>query len=129
MADTINLKGSAETVNEVSSSSNLEPVIISGQPTEQFEIEEPRSTSQTKTYPVGIKLWLNLSSMLICLLLRGLDLTIVAVAVPSLTNEFKTLADIGWYNSSISMTTANVPGIQQHTVSVPEHAISVRDLT
>lgn len=28
------------------------------------------------------------------------DLTIVAVSVPSLTNQFKTVADLGWYSAA-----------------------------
>jgi hypothetical protein len=33
-------------------------------------------------------------------LIMSQDLTIVAVAVPSLTDQFKTVADIGWYNAA-----------------------------
>jgi MFS family permease len=39
-------------------------------------------------------------ALLLVSFLHGLDLTIVAVAVPSLTNQFKTVSDIGWYSAT-----------------------------
>lgn len=73
---------------------------VPGQPQEQLEVEETRAKEDEVTYPAGPKLWLNFVSLLICCVLRGLDLTIVAVAVPSLTNQFRTVQDIGWYNAA-----------------------------
>ena len=40
--------------------------------------------------------------VLVCFL-HGLDLTIVAPTVPSITNEFKTVSDIGWYSAVYGM--------------------------
>ncbi|KAJ9658573.1 hypothetical protein H2198_003591 [Neophaeococcomyces mojaviensis] len=73
------------------------------QPQEQLEIREPSTEEDETKYPTGSKLWLNLASIMMCSFLRGLDLTIVAVTVPSLTNEFKTVADIGWYNAAYGL--------------------------
>ncbi|KAJ9614275.1 hypothetical protein H2200_002411 [Cladophialophora chaetospira] len=76
------------------------PSIVSvtpGQPTEQLQVEEP--TEEEVQYPSGAQLYLNVGAMLMVCFLHGLDLTIVAPTVPSLTNEFKTVADIGWYNA------------------------------
>ncbi|KAM0351163.1 hypothetical protein ACHAPU_002948 [Fusarium lateritium] len=63
-------------------------------PTEALEVEEPQNEENT-IYPTGIKLWSTMASMAIVCFLSGLDLTIVAVAVPSITDEFQTIADIG----------------------------------
>ncbi|RDW58055.1 hypothetical protein BP6252_13466 [Coleophoma cylindrospora] len=51
-------------------------------------------------YPKGMKLWLTMISLCFMFLLTGLDLTIVAVAIPSLTDQFKTISDIGWYSAA-----------------------------
>lgn len=71
--------------------------ITPGQPREQLRVEEP--AEDDIDYPKGPQLWLNMVSVLLVCFLHGLDLTIVAVAIPSLTNEFKTLDDIGWYSA------------------------------
>lgn len=71
-------------------------VPVAGKPSEQLQVEEPEDNIQ---YPSGPQVWLNLVALLLVCFLHGLDLTIVAVAIPSLTNEFKTIADIGWYSA------------------------------
>ncbi|RYP55442.1 hypothetical protein DL769_010170 [Monosporascus sp. CRB-8-3] len=58
-------------------------------------------------YPSGVKLWMAVVSLCAVSFLFGLDLTIVAAAVPSLTNYFKTVEDIGWYSSAYSVMTAS----------------------
>ncbi|KAK5199607.1 hypothetical protein LTR92_000148 [Exophiala xenobiotica] len=61
---------------------------------EQLEVEEPGVSEESMIYPSGPKLWLTMASLCLSIFLNGLDLTIVAVAVPSLTDKFKTIADI-----------------------------------
>ncbi|KAK2123206.1 major facilitator superfamily domain-containing protein [Fusarium oxysporum II5] len=73
-------------------------------PTSTLEIEEPRDDEENIVYPTGPKLWSTMASMAIACFLSGLDLTIVAVAVPSITDEFQTIADIGWYSAAYGMT-------------------------
>lgn len=41
-----------------------------------------------------------------CLLLRRKDSTVLATAVPVITDEFDSLKDVGWYSSVYFMTTA-----------------------
>jgi UTP:GlnB (protein PII) uridylyltransferase len=87
-------------------------------PTSILEVEEPRDDEENIVYPTGPKLWSTMASMAIACFLSGLvshktnapqsqshllthqDLTIVAVAVPSITDEFQTIADIGWYSAA-----------------------------
>ena len=75
---------------------------------EQFEIIEPQQNVEDEdvVYPSGTKLWLNMASLALCAFIRGIDITIVAVAVPSITNEFRTINDIGWYNAAYMMTSS-----------------------
>ncbi len=40
------------------------------------------------------------------LFLVALDRTIIATAVPRISDEFKSLGDIGWYGSAYMLTTA-----------------------
>ena len=89
-------------ITEVSS---LTPV--PGRPQEQFEVQEAGTAEEDDVvYPSGLKLWLNLISFMAASYIRGLDLTIVSVVVPSLTNEFKTINDIGWYGAAYGMTSS-----------------------
>lgn len=68
-----------------------------GRPSEHLQVEE--QNEDNIQYPTGPQLWLNMIAVLLVCFLHGLDLTIVAVTVPSLTNQFKTLNDIGWYSA------------------------------
>lgn len=86
-------------------------------PIEALQIEEPSNEEENIAFPTGPKLWSTMASMSIALFLSGLvshsliiitdlthplsqDITIVAVAVPSITDEFQTIADIGWYSAA-----------------------------
>ena len=55
-------------------------------------------------YPHGLKLWLVLIALAMTLFLVHLDMTLIATAVPSITDEFHSLADVSWYGSSFFLT-------------------------
>jgi MFS family permease len=97
MADEITVPESPSTISESTRNAS--------QPQEELDVEEPNTTEDV-IYPTGAKLWITTGSMIISLFLIGLDLTIVAPAVPSLTNEFHTIADIGWYSSAYGFVLA-----------------------
>lgn len=78
---------------------DVEATVVPGRPSEQLQTEERNISDDDAQYPTGPQVWLNLVAILIVTFLHGLDLTIVAVAIPSLTNQFKTIADIGWYSA------------------------------
>ncbi|UZP39292.1 hypothetical protein NXS19_007108 [Fusarium pseudograminearum] len=73
-------------------------------PIEALQIEETSNEEDNIVFPTGPKLWSTMASMSIALFLSGLDITIVAVAVPSITDEFQTIADIGWYSAAYGMS-------------------------
>jgi MFS family permease len=56
--------------------------------------------------PKTLKFWSILLSNFLALFLVALDRTILATAVPRITDEFKSLGDIGWYASSYMLTTS-----------------------
>ncbi|RYP48531.1 hypothetical protein DL768_005610 [Monosporascus sp. mg162] len=76
------------------------------QPLQQLDVQDA-APDDGMTYPSGVKLWMAVVSVCAVSFLFGLDLTIVAAAIPSLTNYFKTVEDIGWYSSAYSVMTAS----------------------
>src|SRR3569833_3084465 len=56
--------------------------------------------------PKTVKFWLILVANFLALFLVALDRTIVASAVPRITDEFHSLGDIGWYASAYMLTTS-----------------------
>lgn len=73
---------------------------IPGRPQEQLHIEDATEPPEDDIeWPKGAQLWLNMIAIGLVCFLHGFDLTVVAVAVPSLTDQFKSVADIGWYSA------------------------------
>lgn len=56
-------------------------------------------------FPKGAKLFLLLFALMVNVVIVSLDQTIIAPAVAVISNEFNSLADIGWYTSAYLMTT------------------------
>ncbi|KAM0252253.1 hypothetical protein ACHAP5_001239 [Fusarium lateritium] len=56
--------------------------------------------------PKTLKFWLIIMSVFASMFLIALDRTIIATAIPQITNDFQSLGDIGWYGSSYMLTTA-----------------------
>ena len=57
------------------------------------------------TYPSGFKLAIIVVSLCISIFLMALDNTIIATAIPRITDYFKALNDVGWYGSAYLLTT------------------------
>ncbi|OTB03780.1 hypothetical protein M426DRAFT_59863 [Hypoxylon sp. CI-4A] len=56
--------------------------------------------------PKTFKFWSVMLSIYLALFLVALDRTIIGTAVPQITQDFKSLGDIGWYGSAYQLTTA-----------------------
>ncbi|RYP40970.1 hypothetical protein DL767_001286 [Monosporascus sp. MG133] len=76
------------------------------QPLQQLDVQDA-APDDGINYPSGVKLLMAVVSLCAVSFLFGLDLTIVAAAVPSLTDYFKTVEDIGWYSPAYSVMTAS----------------------
>lgn len=76
-------------------------LVTPGRPASLLELEQdiPTNTNEDIIYPTGAKLYLTVISVMISCIVYGLDLTIIAVAVPSITDHFKSIQDIGWYTA------------------------------
>ena len=59
--------------------------------------------AEGREYPTRLKLWLFVVTIGAVLALGGLDTNIVATAVPSITDHFHTVADVGWYSSAFRL--------------------------
>ncbi|KAK2680358.1 Tetracycline resistance protein TetA/multidrug resistance protein MdtG [Fusarium oxysporum f. sp. vasinfectum] len=72
------------------------------------ETQGPSNTMDDETaalYPMGIKLALITISLMLAVLCVALDNTIIAVAIPHITDQFHNLNDVGWYASAYLLTT------------------------
>ena len=69
------------------------------QPTESLRLEQPIEPPSTSKLLI-----INLASCL-AVLCVALDNTIIATAIPRITDQFHALDDVGWYGSSYLLTT------------------------
>jgi len=57
-------------------------------------------------YPPAKEVFLVMSSIFVTLFLVALDRTIIATAIPKITDDFDSLSDIGWYGSAFMLTSS-----------------------
>ncbi|KAI1499286.1 putative efflux pump antibiotic resistance protein [Biscogniauxia marginata] len=55
-------------------------------------------------YPQGFKLAMIVVALVLSMFLISIDLTIVATAIPKITDEFHSLLDVSWYGSAFFVT-------------------------
>jgi MFS family permease len=85
------------------SQNQLQPTRAATPPIEALNLE---SNSETEpNYPKGTEFWFTVLALCVILVLGGLDVNIVATAVPSITDHFHTVADVGWYSSAFRLCT------------------------
>ena len=63
------------------------------------EAEALEKFSDEPEYPTGAKLGIIVASLCLSVFLMALDNTIIATAIPKITDQFKALDDVGWYGS------------------------------
>ncbi|KAJ5326635.1 hypothetical protein MYU51_014499 [Penicillium brevicompactum] len=59
-------------------------------------------------YPTGLKLTLIVLALCLSVFLVALDNSIIATAIPKITDQFHSLEDVGWYGSAYLLTTASL---------------------
>ena len=57
-------------------------------------------------YPSGLRLVFITIGLILTIFLSALDVTILATAIPKITNQFRSLNDVGWYSSSYAVSNA-----------------------
>lgn len=72
--------------------------------TEQSEKEQgdtaPNADHEEDTHLKGVPLYALLASLFLLIIIVTLDISILSTAIPRITDDFHTIADIGWYGSS-----------------------------
>ncbi|RJE21313.1 Major Facilitator Superfamily [Aspergillus sclerotialis] len=63
---------------------------------EDIETSSAQENRDHIEYLSGLKFWLIIVTMTALIVLGGLDTNIVATAMPSITNDLHTVADVGW---------------------------------
>ncbi|KAK9317359.1 major facilitator superfamily domain-containing protein [Lipomyces starkeyi] len=65
---------------------------------------EDASNRAEQAFPTGKKIALIMLALMLGMFLVALDRTIIATAVPQITNQFHSLDDVGWYASAYLIT-------------------------
>lgn len=65
----------------------------------------PSAEDEAMEYPRGLKLGLITLALCLSVFLVALDNTIIATAIPKITDHFNSLGDVGWYGSAYLLTT------------------------
>ncbi|KAJ5358290.1 efflux pump antibiotic resistance protein [Penicillium brevicompactum] len=73
------------------------------------QCENPRGdmASEGPMYPTGLRLVFIFVALCLTVFLVALDQTIIATAIPTITSEFNSVEDIGWYGSAFLLTTCS----------------------
>ena len=69
------------------------------------EAEALDKLSDEPEYPGGAKLGIIVASLCLSVFLMALDNTIIATAIPKITDHFHSIDDVGWYGSAYLLTT------------------------
>lgn len=70
----------------------------------EVDAQNEKTDDEDGTMPIGPKLILITFSLMLAVFCVALDNTIIAVAIPKITDDFKNLNDIGWYASAYLLT-------------------------
>jgi len=83
---------------------------IGADPSNHAEGDASEDIHRTETresqieYPSGLKLAIIMASLYFAMFLVALDRTIIATAIPRITDTFNSIDDIGWYGSAYLLT-------------------------
>ena len=83
------------------------PASETGAQDDMEELTNQLSRVATADYPGKAALGVITVALVMSILLVALDLTIIATAIPSITDDFHSLQDIGWYGSAFFLTIAS----------------------
>ena len=69
-------------------------------------LEKQLSKIDTSDYPTALPLVMIVVALCLSVFLVSLDMTIVATAIPRITDQFHSLTQVGWYGSAFFLTLA-----------------------
>ncbi|MCJ1387671.1 hypothetical protein MMC18_000514 [Xylographa bjoerkii] len=80
-------------------------------PSNKESVQPPSSQDEapqdTNEYPTGFRLAAIIVALVVSIFLIALDMTIIATAIPRITDEFHSLDQVGWYGSAFFLTLAS----------------------
>jgi hypothetical protein len=68
--------------------------------------EQVKDAIQDHEYPGGLRLAAIVGALVLAIFLASLDSTIITTAIPSITKQFHSLQDVGWYGSALFLPVA-----------------------
>ncbi|KAI0413523.1 efflux pump [Xylaria grammica] len=68
--------------------------------------EQPNNDEGPDAYLSGLRLWAVLVVVTLASFIMFLDVTIISTAIPYITDEFRSLPDIGWYGSAYTLASS-----------------------
>lgn len=74
---------------------------------ENTAVEANETTAEEEEYPGALALTCIVIALILAMFLVALDMTIVATAIPEITDQFHSLDQVGWYGSAFFLTLAS----------------------
>ncbi|KAJ9403808.1 hypothetical protein DTO045G8_8460 [Paecilomyces variotii] len=74
---------------------------------EDAAVETKGTTTEEEQYPGAFSLTFIVIALILAMFLVALDMTIVATAIPEITDQFHSLDQVGWYGSAFFLTLAS----------------------
>ena len=71
---------------------------------ETESIKPANDSAEPLEYPTAWKATLIIGSIFLAVFLVALDQTIIGTAIPRITDQFKSVGDVGWYGSAYFLT-------------------------
>ncbi|KZF23703.1 MFS multidrug transporter-like protein [Xylona heveae TC161] len=71
------------------------------------ESSDGNEKGEEDEYPKGFKLAAVVLALILSVFLAALDMTIIATAIPRITDQFHSLDQVGWYGSAFFLTVAS----------------------
>lgn len=86
----------------------LEKTATQQSKTHGHSIKTLQTREDGQEYPGGLKLGLISLALCLSVFLMALDNSIIATAIPKITDEFHSLQDVGWYGAAYLLTGASL---------------------
>ncbi|EQB43712.1 hypothetical protein CGLO_17602 [Colletotrichum gloeosporioides Cg-14] len=95
----------AESENAVTGSDTVQPS-IDGVADDLEKTAKMKTEGNNQEYVSGVKLGLIVVSVSLACFLTVMDISVISTAIPKITDDFKSLVDVGWYGSAYNLGSA-----------------------
>ncbi|KAI9649032.1 hypothetical protein NHQ30_001599 [Ciborinia camelliae] len=99
----VNVSNTLDLASKENTSDDVIPANVSLQ--KELTLHPNDLDGEETIYPHGLKLAVILAALCLAVFLVALDQTIIATAIPKITDQFNSIQDIGWYGSAYLLTT------------------------